>query len=172
MGGHLLINLFHPLLCNNKPITYALKWFRVSDAIDKHDPRSPLIIILCNCPISLLACSIPNLQSDLFAANLYSFNPKIDANGSNISVIEMLLAIPEKDVGFAYSTITDNNDFENVVMFCFDEGISRHQFSKIIECIVYSNYIGCQCLAISVCSGRSLRKRVSSHVHNGHCERL
>lgn len=141
MRRHFFIDLFHPLFYNKTIITYILKGLGIGDAINQHDPRSPLIIILCDGPEPLLPSSIPNLQSHLLTPNLYGFDPKIDANSGNIFVIKMLLTVPKKDVGFAYPAIPNDNNFENVVMLCFDESVSRHQFSKIIECIVYSNYI-------------------------------
>ena len=62
-----------------EPVLHSIKGSSIIDSVYHNDPHSSLIVGLRDSFESLLASSIPYLQSDFFAINFYRFNFEIDS---------------------------------------------------------------------------------------------
>ena len=69
-------------------ITDIVKRFAIANTIHQAYPNSPLIITLRNRTKPFLPSSIPQLQLDPFAINLYIFGFEVDPNGCHRDAIE------------------------------------------------------------------------------------
>lgn len=66
------------------PRLYVIETHRIRNRISKYDPMCALIERFSDIPEPLLACSVPNIESDLSAIELDSLYLEIDPNGTEI----------------------------------------------------------------------------------------
>lgn len=68
------------------------------------------------------------MELESFVVNLDCFDFEVDSDGGNIIVLEILLAESHEDVGFTDTRVTDDYEFDEVVVglvFSFEFG---HEF--------------------------------------------
>lgn len=56
----------------------------------------------------LLACSVPDLQSDSMFSDHDGFDFEVDADGGEMRGHEVIVAEFEEHIGFAYSAVADD----------------------------------------------------------------
>jgi len=94
-----------------------LESFSVIDGINEYDTSSSFIVSFSDSFESLLTSSIPDLHFDFDAIDVNSFDFEIDANCCDMSYFVFFVGIPEKDVSFSYSRVSDDDYFHQVVVF-------------------------------------------------------
>ena len=78
------------------------------------------ILILWRIPVSLLSCSVPNLQLDACALlGGDNFGGVLDSYGCIPSLYELVFGVFEEDVRFADSCCSYEYEFEHVVELLF-----------------------------------------------------
>ena len=61
----------------------------------------------------LLACSVPDVESDGLALIVNPFDFKIDPNGGEILSLESIIAVANQQTGFANPTIPNHQVFQS-----------------------------------------------------------
>ena len=89
----------------------------VIDRIYKHNAGCSFIIRLSHSLEPLLPCCVPNLHLDLDIINIDSLDLKINPNRGNMRNLVLFIRIPQQNIGLADSRVTDDDDFNEVVVF-------------------------------------------------------
>lgn len=95
------LDLLHPIL-------NILETLSLIYRIGEHDSHSPSIVSLRNGFELLLACCVPNLQTNLILANSDGLDLEVNADGRKVRRHEIILAKLEQHVGLAHSTIAND----------------------------------------------------------------
>lgn len=90
--------------------------FSVIDWVYEYDSSSSFVISFGDSFESLLAGSIPDLHFDFDAVDIDGFDFEIDTDGGDMSYFILFIGISEKDVSFANSGVSDDDDFDKVVV--------------------------------------------------------
>ena len=101
--------MFHPVL-------KTLESFSVIDWVYEYDSSSSFVISFGDSFESLLACSIPDLHFDFDAVDIDGFDFEIDTDGGDMSYFILFIGISEKNVSFANSGVSDDDNFDKVVI--------------------------------------------------------
>lgn len=111
------INLLHP--------TFNVRERSgIYDGINHEYASSALVVGLGNVLESFLASCIPDLHFEFFITHDQRFDFEVNTDGGNISVSEVILAEAGDKVGFTNPTVTNNDDFDQIVsFFSFHYGI-------------------------------------------------
>lgn len=62
---------------------------------------STFVVGICNGPESLLAGSVPDLQFDVFAVRVDSFESEVYSDGGHIVFVELVVCEPQQEAAFA-----------------------------------------------------------------------
>ena len=89
----------------------VVKWFPISDIVDRNAPMSISHIRCWNGSESLLASGIPELKFKGFIVNFDHFYFEIDTNGTGLILIKNVIGELQKQRCFATAHITDHDDF-------------------------------------------------------------
>lgn len=90
--------------------------FSVIDWVYEYDSSSSFVISFGDSFESLLAGSIPDLHFDFDAVDIDGFDFEIDTDGGDMSYFILFIGISEKDVSFANSGVSDDDNFDKVVV--------------------------------------------------------
>ena len=90
--------------------------FSVIDWVYEYDSSSSFVISFGDSFESLLACSIPDLHFDFDAVDIDGFDFEIDTDGGDMSYFILFIGISEKNVSFANSGVSDDDNFDKVVI--------------------------------------------------------
>ena len=82
----------------------------LADVVDQQGTNSASVVCGCDCPVSFLACRIPNLRFDCLGVHLDGTGCKLDADGGLRVKIEFIAGEPAEKVGLSDARVTDQND--------------------------------------------------------------
>ena len=74
---------------------------------------------------SFLSSSVPNLQFAHLASNLVHFKPKIDSNGGEVVINEVVVAVPDEEGRLADSLVAHDDNFEEKILLFDHELLSQ-----------------------------------------------
>ena len=97
------------------PVADIVETVFIRAIICKHYSLSILKIILSDVSIALLACSVPNLELDIFPIELNVLDLKIDSDSGNEGGGEVLISEFQKDARFAHSRVSNCNYADFVI---------------------------------------------------------
>jgi len=96
-----------------EPSTDVFKRSRVINRISKNYSSCTFVVSLSNCSEPLLTSCVPNLQLYFRSINIQHFYFKINSYCCNITLFKFALTKSSKEIGFADSTVSDDDNFKD-----------------------------------------------------------
>lgn len=121
------------------PVLQCFKGGSVIDCVDHDDSHCSLIVGLSYGFEAFLSCSVPDLQSYLFAIYFDGFYFEVNSDGRQMRCHEVIFAESEKNVSFSHSTVTNNQQFGQVVIILipFHCQLSIYYKNELLKKLTY-----------------------------------
>ena len=97
------------------PVTYVIEAVGLGAVVGKYDALRALVVGLRYCAEPLLPCSVPNLNFDVLAVQVNRFYFEIDADRYDVRLLDVFLTQPEEQTRLAHLSVSDDDEFEQVI---------------------------------------------------------
>ena len=104
------LNFIHPKLNN------AIKRCDIGNVEDEEDTLAASIVCAGDGSEPLLSGSVPDLKLDAFIIDGEGFEPKVDSDGGQIVLWELVLYESDKNSRLSDSRVANNDSFKKVVV--------------------------------------------------------
>jgi len=95
----------------------VVEGFLVGDVVDDDDAVGAAIVRGCDGAEALLARRVPDLQLYRFPVQFNGANFEVDADGGDVRLRVSVVGEPEQQTGFAHPRVSDQQQFEKIIVF-------------------------------------------------------